>query len=504
MIEYILNELTFTAVLINMLSVMLGILFGILPGLTATMGVALLIPLTFGMPADIAFSALLGMYLGAVYAGTITAILIATPGTPAAAAALLEGPALTKKGLSGIAITMTTVASFVGGIFSCVVLIVVAPQLAKVALSFGPPEYFAIAVFGLGIVASLSSGALLKGLVATALGVLLATVGMDPISGSIRATFGFPELLSGISLTSSLVGLFAISQVMLKLEQIVRNRNKTPIKRAASISKNPENSEKKETENLTIKDVVSNTFNFIRSSIIGTFIGIIPATGSGTASYLAYNEARRFSKHKEKFGTGYLPGLAATESANNAVTGGALIPLLTLGIPGDVVTAVLLGGILLQGVTPGPLLFTNNPEIVNSIYVLLIISNIFMLLIGLFFAKSFAKIIKIPEYYLTPMIVVLCFLGAYGVNNSHFDIYIMLLFGFIGYLMEKFRYPLAPLLLGFILSSLIEENFRKSLIISQDNLWIFFERPISFVFLSVTILFVLFVTLKQIYKGLNK
>lgn len=488
MIEYILNDLSLTAVITNMLSVMLGILFGILPGLTATMGVALLIPLTFGMSPDIAFSALLGMYLGAIYAGSITAILISTPGTPAAAAALLEGPALIRKGLSGKAISMTTIASFIGGIFSCVVLIVVAPQLAKVALSFGPPEYFAIAIFGLGIVATLSSGALLKGLIATSIGVILATVGMDPVSGTIRATFGFPELLGGISLTSSLVGLFAISQVMIKLDKKF-NSSKDTLTATDNVSVKT---------SLSIRELSSNTLNFLRSSAIGTFIGIIPATGSGVASYIAYNEAKRFAKDKEKYGTGHLPGLAATESANNAVTGGALIPLLTLGIPGDVVTAILLGGILLQGVTPGPLLFTTNPEIINAIYVLLIISNIFMLVLGLLFAKSFSKIIKIPEYYLTPLIIVLCFLGAYGVNNSHFDIYIMLLFGFLGYLMEKFSYSLAPLLLGFILSPLIEENFRKSLIISQDSLFIFVERPISLIFISITALVFLLVVIKEI------
>lgn len=488
MLDYILNDLTFSAVLVNVLSVMLGILFGILPGLTATMGVALLIPLTFGMPADIAFSALLGMYLGAIYAGSITAILISTPGTPAAAAALLEGPALTRQGQSGKALSMTTVASFIGGIFSCVVLIIVAPQLASVALSFGPPEYFAIAIFGLGVVATLSSGALVKGLIATSLGVLLATVGMDPVTGAIRATFGFPELLSGISLTSALVGLFAISQVMIKLDKKITGK---PASLEAAAKEDFRN-------RLSLKDIFSNSLNFLRSSAIGTIVGVIPATGSGTASYIAYNEAKRFAKDKERFGTGHLPGLAATESANNAVTGGALVPLLTLGIPGDVVTAVLLGGLLLQGLTPGPLLFTTNPEIINSIYVLLILSNIFMLVLGLLFARVFSKIIKIPEYYLIPLIVVLCFLGAYGVNNSHFDIYIMLFFGFVGYLMEKFSFPLAPLLLGFILSPLIEENFRTSLILSQDSLWIFVERPICLVFIAITAVVMLTVVYKEL------
>ena len=389
MIDYILNDLSLTAIFANILSVSLGILFGILPGLTATMGVALLIPLTFGLPADVAFSALLGMYLGAIYSGSITAILISTPGTPAAAATLLEGPALAAKGLSGKAITMTTVASFIGGIFSCIVLIVVAPQLARVALSFGPPEYFAIGLFGLGIVATLSSNVLFKGLIACALGILIATIGLDPVTGSIREHFGYTELLGGVGITPALVGLFAISHVLIRLES----------KGAVDSTKQNLSKSKEQSSRLTLKDLVSNAFNFIRSSSIGTIIGIIPATGSGTASYVAYNEARRFSKHKEKFGTGHMPGLAATESANNAVTGGALIPLLTLGIPGDVVTAVLLGGIMLQGVTPGPLLFSTNPEIVNLIYVLLIISNVFMLIIGLLLARTFAKIIRIPEHY---------------------------------------------------------------------------------------------------------
>lgn len=478
MIDYILNDLSFIAILTNIVSVALGILFGILPGLTATMGIALLIPLTFGMPADIAFSALLGMYLGAIYSGTITAILISTPGTPAAAAALLEGPKLAAKGMSGKAITMTTVASFIGGIFSCAALIIIAPQLAKAALSFGPPEYFAIGLFGLGIVATLSSDALLKGLIASALGVLLATVGLDPITGGIRESFGYSELLGGIAITPALVGLFAISHVMLKLESKA-NKNGSNVQ--APIIK-------EQSARLSLKEITSNIINFIRSSSIGTFIGIIPATGSGTASYIAYNEAKRFSKEKSKFGTGHLPGLAATESANNAVTSGALIPLLTLGIPGDVVTAVILGGILLQGVTPGPLLFSTNPEIINSIYVLLFVSNVFMLIVGLTLARVFAKIIKIPEYYLISIIVVLCVIGAYSVNNSTFEIAIMLFFGLLGYFMEKFAFPLAALLLGFILSPLIESNFRKSLILSENDLMIFVERPISLIFIATTLI----------------
>lgn len=470
------------AILANMLGVGLGIVFGALPGLTATMGVALLIPLTFGLDPVVGFSALLGVYVGAVYAGSITAILVGTPGTAAAAATLLEGPALTKKGEAKKALTMTTVASVIGGIFSCVALIFIAPQLAKVALSFGPPEYFALALFGISIVAGVSGDSLLKGIIAGLIGLFIAVIGMDPITGINRFTFDNANLLNGIGVVPALVGLFAISEVLTRLE------GKTEQLRSkignSSIG-------------LKASDVKRNWFNLLRSSAIGTFVGIIPATGSGVASFVAYNECKRASKDKSSFGKGNVDGIAATESANNAVTGGALVPLLTLGIPGDVITAVMLGALMIQGLTPGPMLFTTNGDIVYGIFIALILANIFMLVLGLGASKVFPKILKIPEEILMPAIVVLCLLGSYSIANSTFDVLIMLVFGLLGYIMLKVGLPLAPMLLALILAPIVETNFRRSMLLSQNDFSIFATRPVSAVILAITLAIFAVILLKE-------
>ncbi|TMN21714.1 tripartite tricarboxylate transporter permease [Lentibacillus cibarius] len=461
------------AILANLLGVTLGIAFGALPGLTATMGLSLIVPLTFGFPPVVAFSALLGVYVGAVYAGSITATLVGTPGTAAAAATLLEGPALTKKGELKKALTMTTVASFIGGIFSCIMLALISPQLAKVALSFGPPEYFALALFGVSIVAGVSGDSLLKGIIAGLMGLFIATIGMDPITGTNRFTFGVSDLLNGINIVPALVGLFAISEVLIRLE-----KKRTNILNHVNSSK----------IGLKMKEVTRNWFNLLRSSAIGTFIGIIPAAGSGIAAFVAYNESKRGSKNKDHFGKGNIDGLASTESANSAVTGGALIPLLTLGIPGDVITAVLLGALMIQGYTPGPTLFTSNGDIIYGIFTSLFIANIFVLILGLAASRLFPKLLKIPEEILMPIIVVFCVLGSYSISNSPFDVLIMLIFGILGYVMLKVGLPLAPLLLGLILSPIVETNFRRSMIISENDFTIFLARPVSLVILIVTII----------------
>ncbi|WP_432357060.1 tripartite tricarboxylate transporter permease [Sporosarcina sp. UB5] len=470
------------AILANILGVGLGIVFGALPGLTATMGVALLIPLTFGLDPVVGFSALLGVYVGAVYAGSITAILVGTPGTAAAAATLLEGPALTKKGEAKKALTMTTVASVIGGLFSCIALIFIAPQLAKVALSFGPPEYFALALFGISIVAGVSGDSLLKGIIAGLIGLFIAVIGMDPITGINRFTFDNANLLNGIGVVPALVGLFAISEVLSRLEgKSEQLRSKIG---NSSIG-------------LKATEVKRNWFNLLRSSAIGTFVGIIPATGSGVASFVAYNEWKRTAKDKSSFGKGNIDGIAATESANNAVTGGALVPLLTLGIPGDVITAVMLGALMIQGLTPGPMLFTTNGDIVYGIFIALILANIFMLVLGLGASKVFPKILKIPEQILMPAIVVLCVLGSYSIANSTFDVLIMLVFGLLGYLMLKVGLPLAPMLLALILAPILETNFRRSMLLSQNDLSIFATRPVSASILAVTLTIFAVIILKE-------
>lgn len=466
----ILSALSPEAIIANMAGVILGMVFGVIPGLTAVTGIAILIPLTFSMSVVTGMSALLGVYVGAIYAGSITAILINTPGTAAAAATLLEGPALREKGMAGKALTMTTVASFVGGLFSCIALIIISPQLAKLAMKFGPPEYFALALFGLSIVAGLSKGAMLKGITAALVGLLISTIGTDPVTGTIRFTMGNPNLLNGLSFVPALIGLFAVSQVFIKL--IEKDCY-------AEMPKVPK-------DKLTWREFKSNWKNILLSSVIGTFIGIIPATGSGTASYISYDQVRRISKHPEEFGKGTLEGIAATETANNAVTGGALIPLLTLGIPGDVVTAVILGGLMIQGLTPGPLLFVEHAETVYGMFTSLVLANIFMLIFGLLAIRLFVKVLRIPQGVLLPFIIVFCVLGGFAVNNSGFDVWVVLLFGLMGYVMMRLDFPLPAMLLALILAPLLESNFCRAMIMSGGNLSIFVTRPICLLFLVVT------------------
>ena len=468
----------------NFVGVALGIVFGALPGLTAVMGVALLIPLTFGFSPVIAFSALLGMYCGAIYAGSLTAILVGTPGTAAAAATMLEGPQFTARGESLKALEMTTVASFFGGILSCVILATVAPQLAKFALDFSAPEYFSLGIFGLTIVATLSEGALLKGCIAALLGMLISMIGMDPLDGNLRMTFSQNNLINGVSLIPALVGLYALSQVLITLEDVFRGRKLS----AVSVSRT----------GLRLSELWESRKALSLGSLIGTFIGIVPATGSGTASFAAYSEAKRHSKRPELFGKGSLEGIAATESANNAVTGGALIPLLTLGVPGDVVTAVMLGALMIQGMTPGPLLFQEQGTLVYSIFISLFIANVFMLVLGYASVRLLAKIVLIPGGILMPLVTTLCVVGGYALNNSNFDLAVMLGFGFLGYVMTKAAIPLAPLLLAMILSGIIETNFRRALSLSNNDFSVFFTRPVCAAFLAISVFIVLNLIRKEI------
>lgn len=474
------NAFALEAIIANALGSLLGIIFGTLPGLTATMGIALLIPMTFGLSPIVAFSAMLGVYCGGVYAGSITAILVATPGTATAAATLLEGPKLTQKGLAGKAISLTTIGSFIGGILSCITLSLIAPQLAKMALSFGPPEYFALGIFGLSVVSGISNGNILKGIIAAAAGLFIASIGQDPITGVVRIPFECADLIAGIAFVPALIGLFAVYQVMIKLEDKHSSENFRDIKTSGFIS---------------LKELAQNTWNFIRSSVIGIFIGIVPAAGGGIAAFIAYSKAKQSSKTPEKFGTGHLEGLAATETANNASTGGALIPTLTLGIPGDMVTAVIIGGLMVQGLTPGPLLFRDHPDTVYGLFFAFFLANIFMLAWGLALTKVFTKIIEIPSNILMPTIIMMCVVGAFSIGNNPFDVLTMFAFGLLGYIMIKLEYPLAPMLLALILSPMVESNFRRAMIMSQGEFSIFITRPIC----AAVLLLALLMIIKNLY-----
>lgn len=445
-----------------------GISIGALPGLTATMGVAILLPLTFGMEPIAGMLLLIGIYCGAVYGGSISAILIRTPGTPAAAATVFDGNEFAKRGEGGRAIGISTTASFIGGIISTIALITVSPMLAKFALEFSAPEYFSLAFFGLTIIASISGKSIFKGLAAGVIGLLVASVGLDPMTGYPRFTFDNVQLMSGFSFIPVMIGLFAVSQALSNLEEGIKKRR----------------IEQKVTKIIPSKeDLIKMLPVSIRSALMGTFIGAIPGAGADIAAFVAYNEAKRWSKHPEEFGTGIVEGVAAPEAGNNGVTGGAMIPLLTLGVPGDAVTAILLGALTLQGLQPGPLLFKNNGDIVYTIFMGLLVANFVMLIIGLSGIKFFVKIVSLPDYILTPAVFILSVVGSYAMNNSFFDVIVMLAFGLLGYIMQKIDIPASPIVLALILGPMAESNLRRALVLSEGNWSIFITSPISLVFL---------------------
>ncbi|MCR4401573.1 MAG: tripartite tricarboxylate transporter permease [Firmicutes bacterium] len=452
--------------------VVAGIVVGAIPGLTATMAMALMTPFTFAMSSGVAISVLLAIYVGAISGGLISAILLKIPGTPSSITTTFDGFPMARRGLAGQALGTAIISSFIGGAISFVVLMLVSPQLARFALKFGPHEYFAVGILGLSTIVSIGGNSPIKGLIAGAFGLLLATVGLDVVTGIPRFTFGVVELTSGFDFVAVLIGLFAISQVLTDIENIYR---KTEV--GAKIG------------NLfpSLSELKRNVTNFLRSGLIGTWIGVLPGAGGSIASLMAYDQAKRFSKTPEKFGTGFVDGIVASETANNAVIGGALIPLLTLGIPGDTPAAVLLAALTLHGLQPGPLLYRTNPEVFQTVFISLCVANLMMILIEMAGIRVFIKILRIPKYILLPLIVGMCVVGSYSINNRFLDVWTMFGFGVLGYLMEKHGFPVAPTVLGVVLGPMIEGEFRRALFISRGNLASFITRPISAAVLVLTV-----------------
>lgn len=457
-----------------LLSVAVGIIVGSLPGLSAAMGVALLIPITFGMSAETGLIALAGVYCGAMYGGSISAILLHTPGTSSAAATAIDGYPMTLKGEAGKAIATATIASFIGGILSSVALYTLSPPLATLALRFGPTEYFWLSIFGLTIIAGVSSKSMLKGLISGALGLVLSTIGMDPMLGAPRFIFGSDSLRNGLPFTATLIGLFSMSQVLLLAEKKIQERQK-----AKQIN---------DKVLLTKEELKRILPVSLWSSIIGIVVGILPGAGGTIASYIGYNEAKRFTKDKEGFGTGIIEGVAGPEAANNAVTGGSLIPTLTLGIPGNSVTAILLGGLIIQGLKPGPDLFTIHGKITYTFFAGFIVVNIFMLILGLFGVRHFAKVANISDNILIPLIFALSVIGSFAITNNIVDVWIMFIFGIVGYFVNKFNLNPAAIVLALILGPIGETGLRRTLIINKGNYMSLFSGTISWVLIIISVL----------------
>ena len=428
--------------------VLAGLIIGVIPGLGVVMAFALLIPFTFSMPPEMGMSVLIAVYVGGVSGGCITAILVRMPGTPASVATVLDGFPMAQSGRAGSAIANAVVASFIGTVISGICLVLVAPLLAAFALRFHFPEYVAVSIFAITAVAALTGETITRGLVTALIGMLAATFGISEEDGMPRFDFGNPSLMGGVGLVPALVGLFAISQMMHDVASpaaatVLRSRLERVLP--------------------SLRDIRDNIRNYGRSAVLGTVIGIIPAVGGSAAGLISYAQAKNASRTPERFGTGHLPGVIASETANNATIGGALIVMLTLGIPGDAATAVLIGGLMIHGLAPGPELFLNNAKIVYAIYFSVFFSALVMMVLMLLLMRPLARVVEIPKRVLMPILVVLATAGVYAANNNIVDVFVMLIFGGIGYVLDRFRYPLAPMVLGLVLGPLIEGNFRKML-----------------------------------------
>ena len=454
-----------------------GIVMGAMPGLSLTFTITVLLTLTYGMDSMSGMYLLLGAYCGGMYGGSITAILIDTPGTSNAAATVFDGYPLAQKGRAGDALKTSLVSSTFGGLFSTMVLLFLAPQVAKVVLKIGSPEYFALCVFGMLASIGTAGKNKLKGIISAAFGLLISCVGLDSIYGSQRLMFGNFKLMGGLQVSTCMLGAYAIAQVLVMGQQVYEG--------------NGIEAKKVEFKKSTIRifEILRYWKTLLRSSIIGTVIGAIPGTGGATSAMFCYNEAQRSSKNPEEFGKGCIEGVVAPECGNNAVTGATLIPMLTLGIPGDSLTAIMLGALTMQGITPGPQLFEKGSIWVYAIMGGMFIINVFMLLQGLWFSKIFANISRVPTIVMVPSIIVVCCMGGYAIGNTTFEITILIAFGILGYLMKRFDFPIPPLTIGLVLGNLFEINLRRSLILSNGNPLVFFTLPISCFILVISFLF---------------
>ena len=468
-----------------------GIIIGAMPGLSVSFAVTVLLTMTIGMDSIPGMFMLLGGYCGGMYGGSITAILINTPGTPNSAATTLDGYPLAKQGRGGDALKAALYGSVIGGLISAAALMFLAPQLAKVVEVIASPEMFAICLFGLCATISLSKDNIIKGIISALLGLFVCCVGLDPIFGTGRMIFGSRNLMAGFRAVTCMLGIYALSQVMVECN----------VARAAGDK--PQNSIEVTKSTIGLKDMLKYWKTLLKSSIIGVVIGAIPGTGGGISAMFSYNEARRASKEPEKFGKGSIEGVLAPESGNNAVTGATLIPMLTMGIPGDAVMAIMLGALTMQGITPGAKLFSEGSIWVYAIMGGLFVINIFMLLQGSLFIKLFVNVTRVPENILLPCIVVLCVMGGFAISNSMWDVTVLIVFAFLGYLMKKFGIPVIPFTIALVLGNLCETNLRRSLMVSYGDPSIFFTRPICCGVLLLSVFLLVYPSLKKLFAHLK-
>lgn len=470
--------------------VVIGIIFGAVPGLSSTMAMILFLPMSFGMEPMNGTSLLIGLYLGGISGGLISAILLKIPGTASSIATVFDGGPMADKGKAGEALGVGILTSFVGGLISIFALMFISPYLAKVTLAFTSAEYFSIAVFALTIISSLSGNSLINGILAGLFGITLSMVGIAPVDGAIRFTFGQSKLYGGFDSVVILIGLYAVTDIIMSgfgRKHILGTGTKYKYSMRGY--------------GIGVKEYLSHWRNIIQSALVGLGIGILPGIGGSTASLLSYTAAKETSKYPEKFGTGIVDDVIASETANNAVIGGSLIPLITMGIPGNVATAVFLGGLTIHGISPGPLVFQKSGEYIYGIFIALLVANVFMIICERAGLRFFVKMLDIPKYILLPIVMVCCVIGAYCSNFSIFDVWCVAVFGLIGLLFKVLKVPATPMIIGFILGSMTEENLRQALMQTGGDWSIFVTRPISLIFLIVAVLSVAMTIRKQLKKN---
>jgi putative tricarboxylic transport membrane protein len=457
---------------------LVGLVFGAIPGLTYSMALAMVLPLTFGMGNEAAIAVMLSTYIGGMTGGAISAILIGVPGTPSAAATVFDGHLLAKSNRASLAIGTATVAAGIGGIFSLIVMLVSVQVLAHVALAFGPAEITALVIFGLSTICGLAEKSLVRGLIGGVLGLMVMSIGQDPIDGIPRFTFGSVTMLQGVDLLVAMIGLFAVPHAITALITWKSGREAKVEARAVEVALP------------SIPLLLGHWANLLRSSLIGVVIGAIPGTGGPIAAFLAYDQAKRFHKHPERMGKGEgdLAGVIAPEAANHAVTGGAMIPLLGLGIPGDPATAIILGGLLIHGIQPGPLLFVEKPTVIANIYILFLFAYVVVVLLQLYGVRLFVQALRVPPHLLAVGILVMCAVGSFAIRNTLFDVVVMMLVGLGGYALIRARIPVAPILLGLVLGPTLERETRTALIMSEGHLSIFYTSPTALFFFALVVL----------------